>query len=339
MPQQTQNSAFVTIGQDCVCENAIGNCDAEYMGNKINVSWRFPIRVQKGAESIENWFDVVCPGTTTEGPVSISGSHVQIVGHWVDDSSFEAYEARVMESAPTVSFDCTKAMKNVERLICFDTELSALDGRMADVYRRIAAVSPYKDRLKIEQRQWLKNHRNACANIECLRAVYQNRILALEAASAQMAASSSAQFSASTMASRTGAFMDELVAQMIRDGEVRRECVNESPGKMEKLFDVSPIDLNGDEHPELQITGQECACQGARRCMVWIYRRATDGRYERIFGASPADSITPQRIATNGYLDLVETGVSGNDVCASTHKFNGQRYQEVRGSLSCSPAD
>lgn len=100
--------------------------------------------------------------------------------------------AGLNESTRAASFDCTKAIKNAEKLICSDSELSALDGRMAEAYRLVAAASPYKERLKGEQRDWLKNHRNTCATIECLRTVYQVRIKALEGASGQMGVSSGA---------------------------------------------------------------------------------------------------------------------------------------------------
>lgn len=45
--------------------------------------------------------------------------------------------------------------------------------------------------------------------------------------------------------------MNELVSQIIRDREAQSECVNGSPGKLESLFAVAPIDLNGDGKREL----------------------------------------------------------------------------------------
>lgn len=62
------------------------------------------------------------------------------------------------------SFDCKKAeVGSVEEMICKDPELSALDGKMAEVYKAAAekATNEHPLVLKTEQRDWIKE-RNEC---------------------------------------------------------------------------------------------------------------------------------------------------------------------------------
>ncbi|TIC80315.1 DnaJ domain-containing protein [Crenobacter intestini] len=77
------------------------------------------------------------------------------------------------------SFDCRAARQPVEHRICASNELATLDQRMFAAYQ---ALRPYADAeiLRAEQRQWLRT-RNACEEMACLRAAYQQRISQLEA--------------------------------------------------------------------------------------------------------------------------------------------------------------
>ena len=85
-------SIIVTIGQRCACGNHTGSCDAEYMQNKIEVTWRYPTRILKGKKSAEDWYSVVCPTSGSQGVSSLSGAKVKIVGYWMGTKSFEAHE-------------------------------------------------------------------------------------------------------------------------------------------------------------------------------------------------------------------------------------------------------
>lgn len=72
--------------------------------------------------------------------------------------------------APTVaygaspSFDCKQASNEIEKMICADAKLSALDVRMAELYSDAIrqANGSMKTELLSEQRGWIKN-RNGCA--------------------------------------------------------------------------------------------------------------------------------------------------------------------------------
>jgi len=84
--------------------------------------------------------------------------------------------------APRVSFDCAKASTRVEKMICSDDESAALDGQLAETYRRaLADPAENSDEIKIDQRAWLSGKRNKCGDVSCLRRRYRERIAALEA--------------------------------------------------------------------------------------------------------------------------------------------------------------
>jgi uncharacterized protein len=61
------------------------------------------------------------------------------------------------------SFDCNKAAGMIEKLICGDDGLAALDRKLAEVYANASkkAVNEHPPILKAEQRGWIKG-RNDC---------------------------------------------------------------------------------------------------------------------------------------------------------------------------------
>lgn len=96
------------------------------------------------------------------------------------------------------TFDCAKAQGEVEKLICSDPSLAALDQKLAEVYK--AALAKAKDgldkQLKVDQRGWIKG-RNECWKAkdktwitetwtvdtvkDCVDAQYRQRISELQA--------------------------------------------------------------------------------------------------------------------------------------------------------------
>lgn len=83
------------------------------------------------------------------------------------------------------SYDCTNAYYSVEKLICEDKELSALDVQMASIYSRLLKKYPDSfSEIKAKQTDWIKN-RNSCKDTEntltCTKEVYQSRIDQLHA--------------------------------------------------------------------------------------------------------------------------------------------------------------
>ncbi|WP_052629590.1 lysozyme inhibitor LprI family protein [Pseudoxanthomonas suwonensis] len=76
------------------------------------------------------------------------------------------------------AFDCARAASPVEKTICGDADLAAADRRMAVLYEALLAKQADRtDRtaLRREQRRWLRDVRNRCADYDCLVAAYQTR--------------------------------------------------------------------------------------------------------------------------------------------------------------------
>ncbi|WP_282298661.1 MliC family protein [Stenotrophomonas sp. PS02289] len=82
------------------------------------------------------------------------------------------------------SFDCNQASSDAETQVCNDAELSALDRRLAELYKA-AQTSPDELDIAAEQRGWIKG-RDACWQAvdarRCLVESYQTRIVELQIA-------------------------------------------------------------------------------------------------------------------------------------------------------------
>ena len=77
------------------------------------------------------------------------------------------------------SFDCAKASKPQEKLICSDPELAKLDADLADAYRKARDAAPDRASVLASQRAWIKQSFNACNDKACLTSAYQSRLAEL----------------------------------------------------------------------------------------------------------------------------------------------------------------
>lgn len=83
-------------------------------------------------------------------------------------------------AAQAASIDCGKAASKVEKLICGDNELSKLDEVLSDLYQTALERSTDKKQISNEQRLWLRNVRNVCQGVECVKDAYKKRIDAID---------------------------------------------------------------------------------------------------------------------------------------------------------------
>lgn len=74
------------------------------------------------------------------------------------------------------SFDCAKAGSSQEKLVCADNDLAKLDMELHQAYLKARDASETKDVVLAEQRAWIKNRFNVCADKACLTAAYGSRI-------------------------------------------------------------------------------------------------------------------------------------------------------------------
>jgi len=79
------------------------------------------------------------------------------------NGSFSAIGNPVNKNDPP-SFDCSKAVKPTERMICQDAELSFLDRQLAESYRMVlkSASVERKEIVRRQQVEWLAEYSRAC---------------------------------------------------------------------------------------------------------------------------------------------------------------------------------
>ena len=100
---------------------------------------------------------------------------------------------QVWAQASTPSFDCSKASGEVEKLICTEAHLAALDRKMAEVFAKALQAWPAEEIVtqKALQRGWIKG-RNECwkANDKraCVENSYRIRIVEIQIRSGQLMA-------------------------------------------------------------------------------------------------------------------------------------------------------
>lgn len=82
-----------------------------------------------------------------------------------------------VQSASAASFDCTKASTSVEKMICANATISALDDKLSQAYAATAAKASGDDRKRLlaEQKHWLKTTRDVCSSDVCLIHAYWSR--------------------------------------------------------------------------------------------------------------------------------------------------------------------
>lgn len=83
-------------------------------------------------------------------------------------------------SSFAASFDCQKASRSIEKMICSNDELSSLDEKLSVVYARSIAASADKGAEVSAQRQWLRNYRDRCDNSACAIDAYKKRLAVVE---------------------------------------------------------------------------------------------------------------------------------------------------------------
>lgn len=145
------------------------------------------------------WAKVYAGGSQTKGPALAGDFHTKdgpaegaeppVAKAFPKPRRDHSAEARpsseISSSRPSVgpSFDCAKATYRSEHLVCSSLELAVLDLEMANAYRDAAARVGTKSRksaLRGLQNYWLRNVREACADVVCLRSAYEQRIRELK---------------------------------------------------------------------------------------------------------------------------------------------------------------
>ncbi|HRK38986.1 MAG TPA: MliC family protein [Burkholderiaceae bacterium] len=144
--------------------------------------------------------------------------------------------------AQTPTFDCRKASGDIERLVCADSELGALDRTLSVVYAaaRRKAANERPPTLQAEQRGWVKG-RNDCWKADdqrqCVADAYRLRIAELQARYRLIPVSASATF--------------------VCDGNPRNEVIAH-------FFQTDPPSLIAERGDSVSLMFQQPAASGTR---------------------------------------------------------------------------
>lgn len=133
-------------------------------------------------------------------------------------------------------------------------------------------------------------------------------------------------FSFPVSAGESGVRLEMIFQTMIKEGSLEGECARTAKNAKD-LISAEPINLRKSGVDYL-VTGQDCACVGARVCQQWIYQLNGED-YRLIFGPSQADRISPQKSYTNHYQDILETYLSSGG-WKGFYKFDGRHYQLMK---------
>jgi uncharacterized protein/heat shock protein HslJ len=144
--------------------------------------------------------------------------------------------------AQTPAFDCRKASGEIEKQICADSELGALDRTLSVVYAAALRKSrnEHPPMLKAEQRGWIKG-RNECwkaaDQLQCVAQAYRLRIAELQARYRLVPVSASATF--------------------ICEGDSRNQVIA-------NFFQTDPPSLIAERGDSVSLMFQQPAASGAR---------------------------------------------------------------------------
>lgn len=84
--------------------------------------------------------------------------------------------AGVAVNAGAASFDCSRAGRPAEKLVCADKGLSTLDSVLARLYAKRQKVVVDPAITAADQKAWLRDVRDKCNDLKCLRSSYGKRI-------------------------------------------------------------------------------------------------------------------------------------------------------------------
>ncbi len=78
------------------------------------------------------------------------------------------------------AMDCSRAKTNAEKLLCSNPRLAAADERMALAFRGAIHRGTDPRVLMEAQRDWIRDVRDVCVDVECMLKAYEERISDLD---------------------------------------------------------------------------------------------------------------------------------------------------------------
>ncbi len=84
-----------------------------------------------------------------------------------------------ISTSEAASFICTNVKSYVEKEICSDDRLSRLDVILSEAYQQAIISTNNSPNVRAKQRQWLREKRDSCKDIACIRQAYELRVTEL----------------------------------------------------------------------------------------------------------------------------------------------------------------
>ena len=196
------------------------------------------------------------------------------------------------------SFDCSKAATSVEKTICEDGKVSQLDSDLAVTYEHALETAPNKQLLIHEQRHWIHDIRDACADVACLTEVYTIRL-------------------------------QEVPESAILRAAMARHDARRRIDPSSYRFTYALVDLDGDGIQDAVVYLNADYC-GSGGCAIRIMKGTKDG-----FAYVSGSTITRLPIyvlpsKTNGWRDIAVTiGGGGLKYGTVILKYDGRRYPQI----------
>lgn len=229
----------------------------------------------------------------------------------------------IIFEANAASYDCSKKLTAIEKMICSDSQLSKLDSELAIVYNKARIGSPNGDALKAGQVHWIKAVRNNCRDIECLRNAYGSRLEEIRHSSAAPVMDDLNQTCKNAAAKKIAIFKKistsdpGLLGSDLRTGGGICRAINN--------MEVNSRDLNRDGQPELLVyPGFGC---GAQNCPLFVFQEI-ENRYKTLLNGTGL-GIDILGSTTNGYSDLsIRAHDSAVSYEQSTYSYSGNEYTQ-----------
>jgi uncharacterized protein len=88
--------------------------------------------------------------------------------------------ALAVPGAAFAAVDCSHAKSNVDKLLCSNSRLAKADQRMALAFRQAIRRGVDPEQLMETQRNWMREQRDPCNDVECMLRAYEERISDLD---------------------------------------------------------------------------------------------------------------------------------------------------------------
>ncbi|MFL5814003.1 MAG: lysozyme inhibitor LprI family protein [Bdellovibrionia bacterium] len=147
--------------------------------------------------------------------------------------------------ASKLSFSCSKAHTQVEKMICQDPALTELDSKLGTSYSALMELSGRDAKYVKEQRSWLKE-RNKCRSPECIKKQTEQRLSEVEELIQQKTAAKS-----TSAGSSTEEFAKEK-SRLMKEGALKLQSQHGA-----ELADVDLSESSFDCYPNL--AGWDCS--------------------------------------------------------------------------------